>query len=136
MIASLICVVSIAAFFEFLVLYCRSVVASTARVQLSDRVREVAGLGARSVGADDFAHFLQLVRLCPEHDADRTEICFVGAYYSLLNLTGRIFRALAPRIAAWVESERLGCSYFAAVVLDRRMSCSRDLFAHQASGSL
>ncbi len=136
MIAALICVFSVAALVEFLVLYCRSVVASAGTVQLSDRVREVAGISGRSIAADDFARFLQLVRLCPDDGADQAEIRAVGAYYSLMHILDRVSRALAPRIAAWAERERLNCSHFAAVALDRRVSYSRDLFRRQANGTL
>lgn len=136
MIAAFICVVSGAAFVEFLALYCRSVVASTEHVRVSDRVRELAGITGRGIEADDFARFLQLVRLCPEDGAHHTEIRAVGAYYSLLRFVSQVSRALAPRLAAWAERERRGCSYFAAVVLDRRVSYNRDLFSRQASGNI
>jgi hypothetical protein len=136
MIAALICVVSATAFVEFLALYCRTVVNSVENVRISDRVREVAGITGRGIGADDFAHLLQLVRLCPESGADRMEIRAVGTYYSLLNIVGQLSRVLAPRVAAWANRERRGCSYFAAVALDRRVSYNRDLFSQQASGNI
>jgi hypothetical protein len=83
------------------------------------------------VGGDEFDRLLQLVRLCPERAEDRTEINFVGAYYEFLKLLRRVARLLVPRIAEWVEQERQSCSYFIAVVLDRRISYSRELLAQQ-----
>ncbi len=47
MIAALICAVSVAALLHFFVWYCRAILASTQNVALSDRVREVAGVGHR-----------------------------------------------------------------------------------------
>lgn len=117
---------------QFLVSYCHSVVAAFGKIDVSARVREVAGMGSRDVAVDDFARFLQLLHLCPEHNADRLEIRAVRLYYALLHAVGRVSQALVPRVAAWADRERLGCSHFAAVALDRRMEFSRDLFARQA----
>jgi hypothetical protein len=133
MIAALIYVVSLVALIQFFVYYCRSVLASSRKVELSVRVREAAGVSGNSVAAEDFERFLELVRLCPENDADRADIRVVGTYYGLLHVLARLSRATAPGVAAWAERERQGCSHFAAVALDRRISFSRDLFMHQVS---
>lgn len=136
MIAALIFVISVAALLQFFVLHCRSILAYTRRVELSDRVREVAGIAAANVAAGDFNRIVELVRLCPERGDDRKEIRVVGTYYSLLDMLGRITRSITPKIAAWTENERKSCSYFAAVALDRRISYSRDLFTQQVADRL
>jgi phosphatidylglycerophosphate synthase len=136
MIAALICVVSVGILLQFLVSYCRSILASSGKAELSERVREVAGMGRRSIAAGDFARFLQLIHLCPECKTDQMELRAVGVYYSLLHMFGRITSALAPRVAAWSEQERRNCSHFAAVALDRRISYNRGLFAEQVNGLL
>ncbi|MGB0036987.1 MAG: hypothetical protein WBP79_16075 [Candidatus Acidiferrales bacterium] len=136
MIAALICVISIAAFLQFFVSYCRSVLASSRKVELSARVREVTGIASQNVGAEDFARLLQLVHLCPERGDDQTEIRAVGTYYSLLHFLDRVSRPMIPGLAAWTEQERQSCSYFAAVALDRRISYSRDLFTQQVADRL
>jgi hypothetical protein len=136
MIAALIFVISVAALLQFFVLHCRSILAYTRRVELSDRVREVAGIAAANVSAGDFDRIVELVRLCPERGDDRKEIRVVGTYYSLLDVLGRITRSITPKIAAWTENERKSCSYFAAVALDRRISYSRDLFTQQVADRL
>lgn len=133
MIAALICVASVAAFVQFLVSYCHSVVAAFGKMELSPRVREVAGMGDRALAVDDFFRFLQLLHLCPEQNADRLEIRAVKLYYAVLRGVELVSRLLAPGVAAWADRERLGCSHFAAVALERRMEFSRDLFARQAS---
>ena len=86
MAAALICVISVAVFLQFFVSYCRSILAVSRKVELSDRVREVSGIANRSVGADDFSKLVQLVRLCPEQGDDETEIRAVGTYYGLLRI--------------------------------------------------
>jgi hypothetical protein len=133
MIAASIYIVSLAVLVQFFVYYCRSVLASSRKVELSAGVREAAGVGGDSVAAGDFERFLELVRLCPENSADRAGIRAVGAYYSLLYVLARLTRATVPRVATWAERERQGCSHFAAVALDRRISFSRALFMQQAS---
>lgn len=136
MIAALICVISLAAFLQFFVSYCRSILASSRKIELSDRVREVTGIVSRNVGADDFDRLLELVRLCPERADDQTEIRAVGTYYGLLYFVGLFTRPLLPGVAQWVDQERRSCSYFAAVALDRRISYSRDLFSQQIADRL
>jgi len=132
MMAALICVISVVAFLQFFISYCRSILATSRKVQLSDRVREVAGIANKNVAAEDFQRLLQLVRLCPERGDDQTEIRAVGTYYGFLHIIGRACRSMIPSLAAWSERERQSCSYFAAVALDRRISYSRDLLAQQA----
>lgn len=133
MIAALICVVSIAALMHFFVWSCRAILASTQNVALSDRVRELAGVAGRGIAAEDFGRILQFLFLCPEHKTHQGQVRAVGIYYQMLSVVNRIGGALIPLVAAWTERDRIACSYFAAVVLDQRISHSRDLFARQAS---
>lgn len=135
-IAAIICVFSVAAFLQFFVWHCRSILASSRRIELSERVREVAGVEDRDFSADDFHRLLQLVRLCPERGDDRGEIRAVGTYYGLLNVLGRLARQTLPPVADWAQQERESCSHFAAVALDRRISYSRDLFTQQIADRL
>jgi len=136
MIAALIFVISFATLLQFFMLHCRSVVAYSRRFELSDRIREVTGLSTQQLAAGDFDHLLQLVHLCPERGDDRREIRAVGAYYTMLDILERFTRSLIPSVAAWAETERQGCTYFAAVALDRRISYSRDLFSQQVADRL
>jgi hypothetical protein len=129
MIAALLCVVSLAAFLQFFVSYCRSVLASTGKMGLSEGVREVTGI-ENVCAADDFARLHQLLRLCSEGARDRIEIRAIATYYGLLGVLGRVFRSLIPNVSPWVEQERRSCCHFAAVALDRQISHSRDLFKH------
>lgn len=63
------------------------------------------------------------------------EIGLVGTYYGLLSVMRATFGALAPNLAEWANREREGCSYFAAVALDRRIAYSRDLLSQQMANS-
>lgn len=132
MIAEFIGAFSLAALGQVFVSYCRSVLASAKKTELSDRVLKVAGMEGRTLVAEDFDRFVQLVHLCPEHDSDRTGLRAVSAYYRLLRVLDRLFGGMISSLTPWSERERENCSYFAAVVLDRCISSSRSLFAQQA----
>jgi hypothetical protein len=131
MIASMICVVSVTTFMQLMAAYCRSILSSSRRIELSDRVREVGGFRGDSVSVGDFGRLLQLVRLCPQRGADHGDIRAVGVYYRALRIVNRLTSSIVPHIAAWTNRECENCSYFAAVALDRRISYSRDLFSQQ-----
>jgi hypothetical protein len=133
MMATLIAVVSLAALVQVFVSYCRSVLASARKVELSPRVVALSGMQGESLAADDFDRVLQLVRLCPDHDADRTGVRAIGVYYRLLQMLSRGVGTFSPGVTIWTEDESQGCSHFAAVVLDRSISSSRNLFTQQAS---
>lgn len=133
MIAALIFVISFALLLQFFVAYCRSLIAAYRQVDLSEDAREVTGIDDRLVRGDDFRRLLQLVWLCPEPGDDKFEIRSVQTYYALLNLLRSVGRTLLPAVTGWVELEREGCAYFAAVALDRRIAHNRELMAQQMS---
>ncbi len=136
MIAALILVISVAALLQFFVSYCRSVIASSSRKNLSEHAREVTGIENHIVRGDEFERLVQLVRICPEPGDDGRELRAVRSYFGLLSLMRAAFGRLAPDVANWAEREREGCAYFAAVALDHRIAYSRDLMAEQMSNRL
>jgi hypothetical protein len=131
MIAALIGVASVAALIQF-VYYCRSALASVQSVELSDHVLRVAGLRNQGLAAGDFQRFFELVQLCPEQRTDKAGIRAVAHYYRLLRTLDTAFRKLMPAVSSWAKREQQNCSHFAAVMLDRRISSSRDLFLQHA----
>jgi hypothetical protein len=133
MIAAFICASSLAALGQVFVSYCRAVLASTRKVELSDRFLHVAGMESRNLEAGDFERFLQLVRLCPGQEADRAGVRAIAIYFGVLRALNQVFGSLAPELATWTQHERERCSHFAAVVLDRSISSTRRLFAQRAS---
>lgn len=133
MISALIAGASLVALGPLFVSYCGALLASARKSGLSDRVSALSDVSGRGVSADDFGRILQLVRLCPEYDADRTGVRNIAIYYRMIYALGRVFGSTSPALAAWAERERADCSHFAAVVLDRCISSSRSLFMQQAS---
>jgi hypothetical protein len=135
MIAGLVCIVLLASFSQFID-YCRAILWSAAEVELSDHVCEVTGIENDVIVADDFKRFLELVRLCPEHATDRRQIRAIGCYYDLLQMGEGTFGKFSPASCYRAQQERQRCSHFAAVILDRSISSSRDLFTQQAADAL
>lgn len=133
MIAALICVISIAALLQFFVSYSRSVIAAYRKSELSEQVREVAGIDGEQIRSEQFGQLVQLVRLCPQKKDDRGDLAVVRVYYRMMGWVGAIARSFAPSIREWAEAERVNCTYFAAVALDRRIAYSRALLAQQMS---
>jgi hypothetical protein len=132
-IAVLICAISLALTLQFFVSYCRSVIAASRTVELSEQVREIANLREPTLRGDEFRRLVQLLRLCPGRGNDGGNLRAVGAYYAMLHGLRAVVRPLAPAIVRWAESERESCSYFAALALDRRIMYSRELMAQQMS---
>lgn len=131
MIAALICVISVAALLQFFVSYSRSVIAAYRKSELSEQVREVAGIEGDQLKSEQFVRLLQLVRLCPQKGDDHGDLTVVRSYYRLMGWVKAIGRALSPGLSRWAEHERVNCTYFAAVALDRRIAYSRALLAQQ-----
>jgi hypothetical protein len=134
MIAAIILVFSVAAFLQFFVSYCRSLIAAYNEVELSEQARQVTGIESRTVSGDDFRRMLELVRVCPELGDDSREIGAVRTYYSMLGALRKLANSLLPRMTAWAERERASCTYFVAVALDRRIARNRFLLEQQSSG--
>lgn len=135
MIAALIGVALLAAVTQF-VYYCRSALASAKGVELSDHVAGIAGLRSAKQASCDFERFFELVQLCPAQRTDASQMRAVAVYYGLLRALERTTRGLTPAVSSWARHEQQGCTYFAAVVLDRRISSSRNLFLQQAINRL
>jgi hypothetical protein len=130
MMAALILAVSLVTLLMFFVSYCRSLTASTSQHKLSEEVRDVTGIRSLARG-QDFIRIVQLLQLCPERPEDRTDLQAVSIYYRILGLAQKTLARIIPSILSWTEQERAGCANFAVVVLDRRISFSREILAQQ-----
>jgi len=128
MIAALISITSLAAAIQW-VYYCRSAVTSTQNVQPSPHVLRALGMANGKPNGGDFERFLELARLCPERGNDAAQMRGVAIYYQLLHLLARLLGEPLPAVSCWARREQKACSHFAAIVLDRRISSSRDLFS-------
>ncbi|HEY1424906.1 MAG TPA: hypothetical protein VGF20_15750 [Candidatus Acidoferrum sp.] len=130
MMASIIFVCSLILMLQFFVSYCRSLIAASAKEQLSVDVQEVTGI-SRAASPEDFTRVVQLLNLCPDRPEDRGELRAISAYYHLLSFVRSTIARVAPSLKSWADSERAQCTYFAAVILGRRIAFSRNLLAQQ-----
>ena len=130
MMASVILVCSLASLMLFFFSYCRSLVASSAKEALPLEVQEVTGISA-AASPDDFTRVVQLLKLCPDRPEERGQLRAISTYYQFLRFLRVTVAAVAPSLKSWTDTERAHCTYFAAVVLGRRIAFSRDLLAQQ-----
>jgi hypothetical protein len=49
----------------------------------------------------------------------------------MLTFVRKVGNRMLPSLNVWMERERSGCAYFAAITLDRRIAYSRGLMAQQ-----
>lgn len=136
MIGACILLLSLGALLEFFVSYCRSQLATSARVNLTDRVRQIASMEDGHIAAAEFAALVRLSRLCPGTNSRGNDVAAVRVYYHLLSLARIASRGLFPGLRAWVDGERVKCAHFAGVILDRQIAYSREMIATQLSASL
>jgi hypothetical protein len=133
MTATLIFALSLLTLLQFFVSYSRSLIAESRGFPLSEQAREICGLRAGAIAGDQFRRLLQLIALCPAPGDDSFRVLAVDLYFRLLGMLRIASRQALPSAAVWIEAERGGCAYVAAVVLDRRIAYSRMMMAQQAS---
>ncbi len=133
MIAAMIFGISFLTLLQFFVSYSRSLIAESRDHELSEQAREICGLTAKTVAGDQFLRLLALIALCPEPGGDSFQVRVVASYFHLLGLVRILLSRAIPSVASWIEAERGGCAYAAAVVLDRRIAYNRMIMTQQSS---
>lgn len=121
MIASIIFVFSLGALGQFAVSWCRTILVSYNKVELSSRVREIVE-GSSDLAGPDFDSLLQLLRFAPRLDDDGRSLRAVIAYYRVARLGLKLVSPFSRQAKRWFEGELCLCSHFAAVALDRRLA--------------
>jgi hypothetical protein len=130
-VATAIIAVSPLAFLQFFAWYCHSLIAKSREVGLSESAREISGVTRRTVRGDQFIRLRQLIALFPEPGGDIYKLRAVSIYFGMLGFIHDQLSRAFPAAAKWIELERSGCAYAAAVVLDGRMTYSRTLISRQ-----
>jgi hypothetical protein len=113
---------SAATLIQFFMSYCRSILATYAKVELSAETREIADIAAERIHGGEFARLLGLVHLAPDPGDDRMELRVVRLYYSLVRFVGTAMAPFTSAVRDWSDREGSRCAYFAAVALDRRIA--------------
>src|SRR5260370_29381160 len=105
MMATLIFLISLVTLFMFFVSYCRSMMASAARHELSEEVRDVTGI-KETASARDYERVIQIFQLCPERPEDRSSLRPVSLYHSCLKTVQGALATVMPGLKSWMEQER------------------------------
>ncbi|MHB8413606.1 MAG: hypothetical protein ACYDDI_16895 [Candidatus Acidiferrales bacterium] len=131
MIRALVVFMVVVAPLLFFVAYCRSLLAWSLSLELSEQARRAMGLQNGTSCAEDFFWLQALARLCPIRRKDEPPLAAVCAYYHLLAVLQTVSSPLFHVLADWADRERRNCFHFAAVILDRRIAQTRKLWADQ-----
>ncbi len=131
MIGALVVLIAAVTALVLLVAYCRTLVASSSSVELSEHARRAMGVEEGITSADEFDRLQALTQLCPPRGNDATPLAAIRTYYHVLNALQTLSSPLFHSLAAWTEPERRRCSYFVAVTLDRRIAHTRKLWSEQ-----
>jgi len=131
MIAEIVFAISFLTLAQFFVSYCRSLIAKSRGYELSEQAREISGVAANTARGDQFKRLLTLIALCPGPGGDANRIRAVSTYFNLLGFGQALLSRAIPSAARWIDAERGGCAYVAAVVLDRRIAYRRTVLLQQ-----
>lgn len=107
---------------QFFLSYCRALLTTYAKLELSATTREVIGIGADGIRGNQFGHLLGLLRLAPDPGDDKWELGIVRLYYSFVSMIDLSVALLVPVAQTWSDRESTRCAYFAAATLDRRIA--------------
>jgi hypothetical protein len=114
--------------------YWRAMLWSASQHRLSEATRELGAWISNSPGEKSLATVCALLKVCPNLDrgGDR-KLLVVRVYERVLQTAQRIFRSADGRVARWLLEERKACAYFAAVLLDQRITRTGEWYAGQVT---
>jgi hypothetical protein len=121
MIPAIMLVCSVWAVGQFLIAYCRSLLAASDVAQISEQVREVAGLSSLEPAPSEFRRLLVLARMSGAPAIDANEMCAVKSYYRVLSFAKMLIVPFSRGTSLWFQNELGRCTRFAAISLDRRL---------------
>jgi hypothetical protein len=122
MISAAILVLTVGALIQFFVAYSRTLLLTYSKIEISERTREITGLGNGAIGPEDFHRLLDLLRVAPDPSDDALETNAVSFYYRAVQLMRGVASLISVRVRDWAQNELSRCAYFAAVALDRRLA--------------
>jgi len=122
MIAALMLVFTVGALVQFFIAYCRTLLLAYGKVELTERIRQVAGINVIPLEPLEFQRLIGLLRVAPDPGDDAAEIRAVSLYYQAVRLFSRVASRISKAARHWAEGELTRCTYFAAIALDRRLA--------------
>jgi hypothetical protein len=114
--------------------YWRAILWSASRHRLSEATRELGAWIDDCQGEKSLDTVCVLLKLCPSLDrgSDR-QLLVARAYDRILEAAERSLHFAGRKVTAWLAAERKACAYFAAVLLDQRISRTSEWYAGQVT---
>ncbi len=125
MIALLILVISLLTLLQFFVSYSRSLIVEAQQLELTEGTRTICGITGRTVAGDQFRRLVHLIDLCPNPGGESHKVRAIAAYFRMIEFIRIFLKWGMPSAIQWIDAERGGCAYAAAVLLDRRIAANR-----------
>src|SRR4030088_2052650 len=129
MLSAMLLAISVVPLSQFALYYWRAVLAGVAAQPVSDRVLVAARVENGRLTSQDFQTFAGLHELTPDLYPNRSGLGLVRLYYRVIEGLDAFLGKSIPTLAAWSESERIICTRYAAVQVDRRLQANLDLAA-------
>jgi hypothetical protein len=127
MIAAILLTISTVTLGQFALNYWRAMISGVAALNISDRTRAAAGIGAATIGAHDFHRILTVNNLSPALQGCSSGFRMVRSYFAVIERVGQA----VPALAIWADAEMTACSRYVAVLMDqhleRNIACAAGL---------
>ncbi len=114
--------------------YWRAMLWSASRQRLSEATRELGEWIDGPQGEKSLEMVCALLRVCPklERGGDR-RLAAVSIYDRVLRVVEKVLPKKGGERNTWIAAERRACAYFAAILLDRRISNTSRWYAGQVT---
>jgi hypothetical protein len=129
MFSAMLLTISVVALSQFAVYYWRALVVGVASQPVSERVLEAAHVPDGQLTAQHFQVFAELHDLTPDLRPGPRGLGLVRMYYHAVEAFGKFAGRFSDSIAEWTEHERVLCTRYAAVQIDRRLQANLALAA-------
>ena len=129
MFSAMLLTISVVALSQFAVYYWRALVVGVASQPVSERVLEAAHINDAELTGQHFRVFSELHDLTPDLRSGVHGLGLVRMYYHALQMFGKAAGLFSASIVEWTERERVLCTRYAAVQIDRRLQANLALAA-------
>lgn len=129
MFSAMLLTISVVALSQFALYYWRALVMGVAAQPVSERVLEAAQVHDCQLTSQHFKVFAELHDLTPDLRPGSRGLGFVRMYFYAVHFVGKAIGRFSSSITEWTERERILCTRYAAVQIDRRLQANLALAA-------
>ncbi len=114
--------------------YWRAMLWSASQQRLSEATKELGAWIDNSSGEKSLATVCALLNVCPNLERGSDRKLHAVRFYDRLLATAELFlRRSLGKETLWIPAERKACAYFAAVLLDHRITRTSQWYAGQVT---